>query len=57
MTLVYDVTLILLCVTFFALGLGNKHTRPIRSRRVLRPHPTGELGRSAPRPGIPGSRR
>ena len=57
MTLVYDVTLILLCVTFLALGLGNKHTRPIRSRRVLRPHPTGELRRSAPRPGIPGSRR
>ena len=56
MTLVYDVTLILLCVTFFALALGNKHARPVQARRVLRSNDAADP-RSAPRSAIPGSRR
>lgn len=36
MTFVCDITLILLCVSFFALTLGTRHTRPVQARRVVR---------------------
>ena len=56
MTFVYDVTLILLCVTFFALTLGSRGPHPLRARRVLRPRDV-RAHRTVGRQVIPGSRR
>ena len=55
MTLVYDVTLILLCVTFFALILGSSGPRPLQARHVLRPRDAG-AHRTVGRQGISGPR-
>ena len=46
MTLAYDVTLILLCVTFFALTIGSRQPCRLQPRRITR---SGNARPDAPR--------
>ncbi len=48
MTLLYDITLVLLCVSFFALSIRHTAMRPLQSRKVARTRPircNGQRGR------------
>ncbi|MDJ0861588.1 MAG: hypothetical protein QNJ82_05035 [Gammaproteobacteria bacterium] len=56
MTLLYDITLILLCVSFFALTIRHTAARPLQSRKVAQTRPV-RCNRPTGRGGAHGDRR